>query len=141
LLSPPYLRCHKAIFLLHWNEAEAEALADGLRRFDWTFDVEAKHGARAYRRIRESPPGVLVVYPTRLPSHGVETAGALQMCARTRMIPMLFVGGSSEAVAKARARLPRAAFVAPDGVQPALERLTSAAALRRRGGALLSESL
>ncbi len=115
------------VFLFHGHEAEAEALVNGLRRSGWAVDVEARDGARAHRRIKESHP-VWLVYLTRLPSHSVWTAEALQMSARTRALPILFVGGSSEAVGKARVKPPRAVFVALDGVQAALERLTSAAA-------------
>jgi CheY-like chemotaxis protein len=118
----------RTVFLVHWNEAEAAVLADGLRRMGWTVDVEAKDGAEAYRRIRSSPPAALVVYLTRLPSHGIKTAAALQMNALTRTIPTIIVGGSEDAVDKARAKLPGATFIAPDGLQGALQRLTSAAA-------------
>ena len=115
----------KAIFLVHWNKAEAGVLAEGLRQSGWTVEVEAKDGARAYRRMREAPPRAVVVYLTRLPSHGVRTAQALLTTARTRAVPVLFVGGSGEALAKAKAKVPGAIFVAADGVASGLQRLIS----------------
>jgi D-aminopeptidase len=65
----------------------------------------------------------VVVYLTRLPSHGVRTVTALRANAATRGLPILFVGGTTEAVAKAKAKVPAATFVALDAMPGALRRL------------------
>jgi len=66
----------------------------------------------------------VVVYLTRLPSHGVKTVTALQANAATRRLPILFVGGTPEAVAKAKAKVSAATFVGLDGMPGALRPLS-----------------
>lgn len=111
------------LFLIHWHEAEAEALAAGLREQGWTVELEARDGRRAYQAIRERPPAAVVIYLTRLPSHGRATAEALRSLRATREIPINFVGGGGEALQKTRARVPEAEYVSVEELPEALERL------------------
>ena len=46
------------VFLIHWNEAEAEAHAAALRSQGWEVTVEAQDSGRASRLIKAAPPGV-----------------------------------------------------------------------------------
>lgn len=99
------------VFLIHWNALEAEAHADRLRSAGWQVEVESEDGARAARRLRESLPDVVVIYLTRLPSHGRETASHLRSLKATRDLPIVFVDGNEKAVQRTKARVPEAAFV------------------------------
>lgn len=98
------------LFLVHWDVKEAEGLARGLRADGWQVDVEAEDGARAYKRIKAEPPDVIVIYLTRLPSHGGKMAEALISVWSTHQLPIVFVDGTREVAAKTRARIPNALY-------------------------------
>ncbi len=98
------------VFLVHWNLSQAEGVARELRSDGWEVDIESKDGARAYQLIKANPPNVVVVYLTHLPSHGRETAHALRSTKATRNLPIVFVDGKDEAVARTREKVADALF-------------------------------
>ncbi|HJW91685.1 MAG TPA: hypothetical protein VJ436_13670 [Anaerolineales bacterium] len=98
------------LFLIHWNEGEAGELLGPLLSAGWEVEVEAKDGARAGSAIKANPPRAVVIYLTRLPSHGRETAHALRSFKATRTIPIIFVDGKDEALEKTKAKVPDAIF-------------------------------
>jgi CheY-like chemotaxis protein len=99
------------LFLIHWNQAEAEQLAQPLREAGWHVEFEAEDGARAVNTIKASPPDAVAIYLTRLPSHGRRTAEYLRETKSTRDIPILFVGGSPEKIEAAKAKVPDALYI------------------------------
>ena len=111
------------LYYIHWNPAEAAERAAALRKLGFTVDVEAEDGARACKHMTESPPDAVVISLQRLPSHGRETAKALQTIKATRELPILFVGGTDEAVEKTRATVPGAEFAGEEELELALARL------------------
>jgi DNA-binding response OmpR family regulator len=113
------------LLLVHWNEDEAQELAEPLIAAGWQVEVEAEDGARASQRGLDDPPVALVIYLTRLPSHGRETARYLRSRPPGRSLPIIFVGGDPERVEAARTQVPDAEFLAPAALIPALERLAS----------------
>ena len=112
------------LFLIHWNAPEAEEFARPLRQDGWQVTVEAEDGARAARQILSSVPDVMVVYLTKLPSHGVGTAYYLRSVRQTRQMPIVFVGGQQEAVAKAKDKVPDAKCINPDELETVLTPLS-----------------
>ena len=98
------------IFLVHWREAEAEVLAKEIRTMGWTVDWESDDGDRAEQRIIADPPDVVVIYLTRLPSHGRETGHALKEIKVTREIPLVYVDGSEAAIDRTRNMIPDAVY-------------------------------
>lgn len=111
------------LFLVHWKSAEAEAYGEALRGQGWdVVGVESSDGARAYRSIQADPPDAVVIYLTRLPSHGRETAGALRSRKATRGIPIIFVDGAGEALGKTVARVPDAVFATTANLDEVLTR-------------------
>jgi CheY-like chemotaxis protein len=114
------------LFLVHWNPAEAEQLAEGLRAEGWLVEVEAEDGQRACRRILADLPLAVLIYLTRLPSHGRETAAYLRTRPGGAALPILFVGGSGKAQQKTLEAVPDARFLPPDGLAEALMDLASA---------------
>jgi DNA-binding response OmpR family regulator len=114
----------KQLFYIQWNPAEAEARAAALRKLGFTVDIEAEDGARACKHMTESPPDAVVISLARLPSHGRETAKAMKAIKATRDVPILFVGGTEEAVEKARAAVPGAEFATEEELELALARVT-----------------
>ena len=98
------------VFLIHWNASEAEELARPLRASGWEVEIEAEDGARACKAIRGNPPDAVVVYLTRLPSHGRDTADYLRSIKATRDVPIVFLDGKADAVEKTRAKVPDAVY-------------------------------
>ncbi len=109
------------LFLIHWNEKEAEAHADVLREMGWEVELESQDGAYACKRIKAAPPDVVVIYLTRLPSHGVATAAYLQSARITREIPIVVVGGSPEKVEQVREMIPEGVYIEPFQIGEALQ--------------------
>ena len=98
------------VFLVHWREAEAEVLAREIRNMGWSVDWECGDGAKAGKRISEDPPDVVVIYLTRLPSHGRETGHALRETKSVSKIPLVYVDGSEDAIARTRSVVPDAVY-------------------------------
>lgn len=97
-------------FLVHWREAEAEVLAREIRNMGWNVDIESNDGDRAGKRIESDPPDVVVIYLTRLPSHGRETGHALRERKTTKDIPLVYVDGNDEAINRTKNVVPDAIY-------------------------------
>ena len=108
-------------FLIHWNPSEAEAHAQSLRKASWQVEIEAENGARAGNAIKADPPRVIVIYLSRLPSHGRETAYALHSYKATRNIPIVFVDGNEEAVEKTKVKVPDAIYTTSEELESVLQ--------------------
>jgi DNA-binding response OmpR family regulator len=86
----------RRLFLIHWNKAEAQSLAQELHEQGWQVEVEAEDGQRASKRILANPPLAVIISLTRLPSHGRETAAFLRTRPTGKDLPIYFVGGSDD---------------------------------------------
>lgn len=112
------------LFLIHWNEAEAKELAEPLLAAGWQVEWEAEDGARASRRVLAEPPAVVVIYLTRLPSHGRETARYLRSRHGGRNLPFVFVG-DPERAERVRPHVPDAEYVAHEELMATLASILS----------------
>ena len=111
-------------FLFHWNAQEAEKLAEQIQGFGWRIiGVEAEDGARGSKLVRELQPTVVIVYLTRLPSHGRETAAYIQSVKATSHIPIIFFGGKGAALRKTKEKVPNAVYTAPEELESELTKL------------------
>ena len=111
---------NRSIFLIHWNQGEAVPLAEGLIASGWEVEIEAEDGARAAKRILAAPPAAVVIYLSRLPSHGRETARYL----RSRStVPIIFVDGAEEKLDHVRTQVPDAIFAQSGDLQSLLANL------------------
>ncbi|HEU4342310.1 MAG TPA: DNA-3-methyladenine glycosylase I [Candidatus Binatia bacterium] len=81
---------------------------------------EYEDGARGGSAIKQNPPDAVVIYLTRLPSHGRATAEYLTQTKSTRSIPLIFVGGEGEALEKTRTKIPGGIFIQQDQLQETL---------------------
>lgn len=106
----------RRVWLVHWRESELPGRVDALEALGYDVSAEAFGGGDTYRAIRDDPSDAVVIDLSRLPSHGRETAIALRGNRKTRTIPLVFVGGVPEKVARLREQLPDAAY-APDWVE------------------------
>ena len=113
------------LFLVHWNAAEAAELAAPFEQAGWQVESEAEDGARAGKRILANPPAAVVIYLTRLPSHGRETAHTLRSAKAGKRIPVIFVDGAEDKVAKVRANVPDGIFTTSAKLPQVLARLES----------------
>ena len=113
----------KKLFLIHWNEVEVKEYAEGLRVQGWKVDIEHEDGARAAKVIKENTPDLVVIYHTRLPSHGRATAAYLAETKATSEIPLLIVGGEGEALGKTKTKLPDATYTSHEDLIAALSTL------------------
>ncbi len=111
-------------FLIHWKKEELAPKIKLLRELGFTVATEHEDGARAGKAIIEKPPNVIVVYLTRLPSHGRETAEYLAQRKTTRHIPIVFVGGEPTKVAKVKGRVPSAVYTSEEKLKLILKQFT-----------------
>jgi len=109
------------IVLIHWNKDEAAELAKPLIQSGWPVEIEAEDGARISARVLDNPPKAVVIYLTRLPSHGRETARYLLS---NSSVPVIFVDGAEEKVESTRVGVPDALFIRSDTLIATLASLT-----------------
>lgn len=102
------------IFLIHWNDTEAHALANMLKAADYDVAVESSDGARAVKAVLRFQPNAVVIYLTYLPSHGRETAIYIHKAKASSHIPIIFLGGDGEALEKTKAKIPDAIYINED---------------------------
>lgn len=107
--------------LFHWNEAEAKQRIATLEAAGCQVEF-GRFGTPLLRAIRSNPPQVFVIDLSRLPSHGREVAAALRSFKATRLVPIVFVDGEAEKVARVRRLLPDAVFARWATVGPALKK-------------------
>jgi len=109
------------VCLLHWNEAEAADRLGRLRAAGFEAYHSSLAGPPLFRLLRENPPAAVVIDLARLPSHGREVGAALRAAKATRYIPLVYVGGEAEKVARVRTLLPDAVYTSWDEIGPALQ--------------------
>ena len=114
----------KKLYLINWNAKEAEQAAKAIRATGWEVSgIESKDGGKAYKAIKGNPPDAVLIYLTRNPAHGWETAKALRETAATRNIPILFVGGMGKLTAEMKLEMPDAIFTFPESLAVKLSQL------------------
>jgi hypothetical protein len=111
-----------AVFYVHWDEKEADGHAEALRAIGHRVAV---HATRDSTPHLPEPTDVVVISLERLPSHGRALAEWVSMSKRRRAIPIVFVGGPIDKIARARERFPAAEFCARDAMSAAIARLTA----------------
>jgi hypothetical protein len=96
--------------LVCWNEDLAAERATALKKAGIDVDASPFNPAGMMGRLREDPPGLILIDLDRLPSHGREVAVALRNSKALRAIPIVLAGGAEEKVARVRKELPDAVF-------------------------------
>jgi CheY-like chemotaxis protein len=98
------------VMLFHWNADEAKERAARLTRWGHEAVVPTFTSGTDLKTIAADPPDAFVIDLSRLPSHGREIAAALRERKATRAVPIVFVDGAPEKVARVRALLPDATY-------------------------------
>ena len=109
------------IQLIHWNAPEAKEKAARLQAAGYTVEHELSTGPPFLRKLRKDPPIAAVVDLTRLPSQGRDIALALRQYKSTRHVPLIFVEGEPEKVARIKALLPDAVHTTWNRIRSSLK--------------------
>jgi len=113
----------KTLFLFQWDKTAAQARAKLLRAEGWTVSVESEDGARGGGKVLQRPPDVVVFDSAKRPSHSRETAGGIRGYKAGRTIPMVFVDGTEEDIAKTKAKVSPAVFTPSEKLLNVLEKI------------------
>ena len=105
--------------LIHWKAEEAEERAARVRAAGFPCDA-TPFGPRYGEEIRKTPPGIYLIDLSRLPSHGREAGAYLRGSKYQGHVPVVFVDGAPEKVAKVRELLPDAIYCSWRGIKAAL---------------------
>jgi DNA-binding response OmpR family regulator len=119
-LKPP---AQGKLFLFEWNEAAAAQRAKALTAAGWQVETEFEEGARGCRHCRAFGPDVVVLDLAVKPSHSREAGRALRQAKALRTLPLVFVDGTVEDIAKTRAKVPDAQFTTSRGLKNMLGKL------------------
>lgn len=109
--------------LIHWNTAECEQRAAFLRQAGYTVDTTLPNGPPFLRRLSEDPPDAVLIDLSRMPSRGREVGTSLRMRKSTRFLPLVFLGGEADKVARIQQLLPDAIYSGWEQVLATLENL------------------
>ncbi len=95
--------------LIHWKGEEIEERAERIRRAGYEVVSELLNPAQV-RELRDDPPLAMVIDLSRLPSQGRDLGLNIRMYKATRHVPLVFVDGAPEKVARIKELLPDAAY-------------------------------
>ena len=112
----------KTVRLVHWNEDEGLERRKQLEAFGFDTAFDAGDGVVVLRQIRASLPDAVVIDLSRIPSHGREVAQHLRNAKGTRHLPIIFVDGEPEKVARTKQLLPDAVYTTWARIKTALPR-------------------
>ena len=98
------------IRLIHWNAEEAQKRARRLEALGYLVDWTSPQGRSFLRELTDRPPDAVVIDLSRLPSQGRDMGVLIRQRKSTRDIPLVFVAGDAEKVARVRGLLPDATY-------------------------------
>lgn len=96
--------------LIHWNAAEARERATRLAAAGFRADFTVPNGPDFLGALRANPPAAVVIDLGRLPMQGRDVALAIRQSPRIRQLPLLFVDGAPEKLARVRQNVPDGIF-------------------------------
>lgn len=105
--------------LIHWNASEAEERAKSLQAAGYEVDYGVLNSARL-RKLKENPPNAVIIDLSRIPSQGRDVALGIRMYKATRYVPLVFVEGVPQKVARVKEQLPDAVYTTWDEIDSAL---------------------
>jgi hypothetical protein len=108
--------------LIHWNGSEGRERKLRLASLGYHAEFDDLDGTALLRKVRGEPPDAVLIDLTRLPSHGREVALSLRSGKTTREVPIVFLDGDPEKVAKLKTVLPDATYTTWARLKTALPR-------------------
>ena len=110
----------KTVRLVHWNADEGLERQKQLEAFGFDAAFDFGDGVFAMRQVRASLPDAVVIDLSRMPAHGREVAQGLRTAKGTRQVPIVFVDGESDKVARTRQLFPDAVYTTWGRIKTAL---------------------
>lgn len=110
------------VLMIHWDAEEAGTRAARIESLGYKVRRDLKPGPAFLRQLKTDPPGAVVIDLSRMPSQGRDIAVAIRHCAATRRLPIVFVEGDPEKVARIRQLLPDAVYTTYRRIRSALKR-------------------
>jgi CheY-like chemotaxis protein len=109
------------VFLVHWKAEQAAEKLKLLKKAG--YDSEYRPiTPQVLRDLRAAPPDIIVIDLSRLPSQGRDIALNFRQYKSTRFIPLIFVDGEPEKLAKIKTLLPDAIYTTWKQIAPALKK-------------------
>lgn len=117
----------KRLHYIHWSEEEIAERAERIRALGYRVDCDPVT-ARGFRAaFRRDPADLVIIDLSRLPSHGREVAAWLTDTRATAHIPLVFLEGQPDKVARVREQFPRAQFATWQTLSQTVERAAASA--------------
>ncbi len=107
--------------LVHWNTAEAVPRIGALRTAGHQVEWEPLT-PQVLRSLRRAPPAAVVIDLSRLPMQGRDVGMGLRSAAATRLVPIVFVDGEAEKLARVKRSLPDAVYTTWGRIGASLKR-------------------
>jgi len=117
----------RRILVIHYDLAEAPALAARIRREGFEAEIYPFVGAGGLRSVDAAPPDAVVIDLARMPSYGRALGVLLREHKSTRMIPLVFLAGDPAKTRLVRDVLPDAVITTVLDIGPALRKAISRA--------------
>lgn len=109
------------VTLIHWNAAEARPRAAALRAAGYTVSYQP-FDPKVLRDIKQKPPAAIVIDLTRQPMQGRDVAFEMRHAKSTRLLPVVFVEGNPEKVARIKRQVPDAVYTTWGRIRSGLKR-------------------
>ena len=110
----------KTVRLVHWDHHEGLERRRQLEALGFDVDFDSGDSLFVARQIKAGPPDAVVIDLSRTPSHGREVAYSVRTRKATQHLPIVFVDGEQEKVAKTKLLLPDATFTTWGRIKTAL---------------------
>ncbi|MBN1481122.1 hypothetical protein EH223_01535 [candidate division KSB1 bacterium] len=108
------------VHLFHFNQSEVVYRAEQLKTLGGTVTTQLPDGPQFFKTFKAVPPDVVVIDLSRLPSQGRDIGIYLRTSKATRFIPLIFVDGSPDKIAKTQEQLPDAIYTSWEKIGEAL---------------------
>jgi DNA-binding NarL/FixJ family response regulator len=118
-------RAKGKLFLFHWEKEGATARAAELAADGWQVEMEFEEGSRGCKNLKAFEPDVVVFDIAAKGVHSRECGRALRNAKAFRETPFIFVDGTDEDVAKAKAKVSAAIFTTSGKLANVLAKHTS----------------
>jgi len=98
------------IHLIHWQKKESETYASIIRDLGHEIDSSLPENAQFFKSLRDSMPDLMVIDLSRLPSQGRDLVINMRSQKSLQLIPVIFVEGDPEKVARIQKLIPDAFY-------------------------------
>ena len=116
----------RRVQLIHWKAEEAPERIERIEAAGYEAVYELGGGPAFLRKLREQIPDAVVIDLSRIPSQGRDAAMAIRRQKATRHVPLVFVEGEPEKVARVKQVLPDAVYSSWEDIGAAIREAVEA---------------